>query len=194
MVDTDLHYTSDKIVCVTTSLRSRLVLCTPTRAATSESNILSEACRLGLLKNAPEMVPSAEQLRGSRKNIVSILEHSRAQYQKWYNKDWKPLLFKKDDWVLLSTKNLRQRRPSRKFANKYEGPFQIEEVVGDHGLAYRLRLPSRLRMHPTFPITSLETYRERPGEEPSSPIDTSLQAEPSYEVETILGHVGNENI
>ena len=91
---------------------------------------------------------------------------------------------------MLSTKHLKQRQPSQKLTNKYEGPFQIEAVVGDHGLAYQIRLPPGLRMHPTFPITSLEPYRERPGEILTSPLDTVLQAEPSYKVEAILGHEG----
>ena len=91
---------------------------------------------------------------------------------------------------MLSTKNLRQRRPSRKLANKYEGPFQITKVVGSHGLAYQLRLPSSLRMHSTFPISSLEPYRGPCGERPSSPVTTALQAQPAYEVEAILDHKG----
>ena len=45
-------------------------------------------------------------------------------------------------------------------------------------------------MHPTFPITSLEPYREHPGEILTSLLDTMLQAEPLYEVEAILGYKG----
>jgi hypothetical protein len=41
---------SDDIICVTTSLHYRLVLCTPIGAATAQSDIiLSETCRLALL-------------------------------------------------------------------------------------------------------------------------------------------------
>jgi hypothetical protein len=92
--------------------------------------------------------------------------------------------------VLLSTKHLRQRRPSRKFADKYIGPYQIKDVIGDHGLAYRLRLPSSVRLHPTFPITSLEPYRAREGEVPASPIDIPVLDEETFEVEAILDHKG----
>ena len=145
-------------------------------------------------KHAPQDVPSAKerakQLQDSRKQLITVLQHAQAQYQKWYNKTRKPLSFKKDEWVMLSTKNLRQRRPSRKLANKYEGPFQITKVVGSHGLAYQLRLPSSLRMHSTFPISSLEPYRGPCGERPSSPVTTALQAQPAYEVEAILDHKG----
>ena len=145
-------------------------------------------------RTKPADVPTAEerarQLRDSRNRIVAAHQYAQTQYQKWYNKGRKPHSFKKDDWVMLSTKHLRQRRPSRKLANKFEGPFQIEKVVGDHGLAYQLRLPQRLKIHPTFPITSLEPYRPRSGEAPASPLNTDLLPEPSYEVEAILGHEG----
>jgi hypothetical protein len=50
IVDMDLLYTSDDIICVTTSLHYRLVLYTPIGAATAQSDIiLSETCRLTLL-------------------------------------------------------------------------------------------------------------------------------------------------
>ena len=143
---------------------------------------------------APENVPSASerarQLQDGRRQLTATLQHAQTQYQKWYNKTRKPLSFKKGDWVMLSTKNLRQRRPSRKLSNKFEGPFQIIKAVGDHGLAYELRLPNWLRMHATFPISSLEPYRQPDGERPSSPVNTALQAEPTYEVEAILDHKG----
>jgi Chromo (CHRromatin Organisation MOdifier) domain len=119
-----------------------------------------------------------------------MLRHSQSQYKKWYNKGRKAVELAKDDWVLVSTKHLRQRRPCRKLADKFIGPYQVEKVVGDHGLAYKLRLPSSVRVHPTFPVTSLEPYRARSGEEPASPTDNPLVAETSYEVEAILAHKG----
>jgi hypothetical protein len=122
--------------------------------------------------------------------IRTILQHSQAIYEKWYNKGRKKKLFAINDWVLLSTKHLRPRRPSRKLANKFIGPYQIEDVIGDHGLAYKLRLPSSVRLHSTFPITSLEPYRSRTGEVPASPTDTPFLDETSYEVEAILDHKG----
>lgn len=132
----------------------------------------------------------AEQLRVSREAIIGLLKHAQRQYERWYNKGHKTQVFKKGDWVLLSTKHLRQRRPSRKLADKFIGPYQIVEAIGDYGLAYKLRLPSSTRLHPTFPVTSLEPYRPRDDEVPSSPTDIPWLDEPSYEVEAILSHRG----
>jgi hypothetical protein len=49
MVDSNPLYTLEEIINATTSLRYRLLLCAPTRPAISQSNILSEACRIGVL-------------------------------------------------------------------------------------------------------------------------------------------------
>jgi transposase InsO family protein len=142
----------------------------------------------------PVKAPAADQrashLRASRDAIRTMLQHSQSLYQKWYNKGRKQKQFAVKDWVLLSTKHLRPRRPSRKLTDKFIGPYQIEEVVGDHGLAYKLRLPSSIRLHSTFPITSLESYRPRGSEAPASPTDIPFLDETSYEVEAILDHKG----
>ncbi|KJZ69383.1 hypothetical protein HIM_11222 [Hirsutella minnesotensis 3608] len=97
--------------------------------------------------------------------------------------------FKEGDWVLVSTKNLPLRRPTKKLAAKYVGPYQIEKVIGGHRLAYRLRLPSSARIHPVLPISSLELYRTRDGE-PMEPEDNPFMAESTYDVEQILDHRG----
>lgn len=96
--------------------------------------------------------------------------------------------FEVDDWVLLSTKHLRQRRPNRKLADKFIGPYQIVKKIGNHGLAFKLRLPPTARIHPVFPITSLEPYRPRSGEVPESPVDDPFVADQIYEVEEIRAH------
>jgi hypothetical protein len=119
-----------------------------------------------------------------------MLQHSQSLYQKWYNKGRKQKQFTVKDWVLLSTKHLRPWRPSRKLTDKFIGPYQIEEVIGDHRLAYKLQLPSSVRLHSTFPITSLEPYQKRDSEAPASLTDIPFLDETSYEVEAILDHKG----
>ncbi|KXH68555.1 hypothetical protein CSAL01_02212 [Colletotrichum salicis] len=93
-------------------------------------------------------------------------------------------------WVLLSSKNIKQKRPSRKLSDKWLGPFRVCEVVGDHGLAYRLEIPNHYRVHDVFPISLLEPYVRREGEElGQSPIG-EIEGEPLYEVEEIVSHRG----
>ena len=87
-------------------------------------------------------------------------------------------------------KYLKQQQLSQKLMNKYKGTFQIEVVVRDYSLAYQIQLLLGLRIYPTFPITSLEPYREYLGKRLMSLLNTVLQAEPLYKVETILSYEG----
>ena len=41
---------------------------------------------------------------------------------------------------------------------KYDGPFEILKMVGN--VAYRLKLPDRLKVHPTFHVSFLKRYHE----------------------------------
>ncbi|KAM4065448.1 chromatin organization modifier domain-containing protein [Hirsutella rhossiliensis] len=67
--------------------------------------------------------------------------------------------------------------------------YQIEQVVGGHKLAYRLRLPSTVKIHNVLPVSSLELYRTR-NQEPIEPEDHPFMPESTYDVEKILDHQG----
>jgi hypothetical protein len=65
--------------------------------------------------------------------------------------------YKVGDLVMLNGKNLRSRRPSRKFDLKMYGPFKIEEIISR--MAVRLRLLESWGVHPTFHVKLLEPFR-----------------------------------
>ena len=61
--------------------------------------------------------------------------------------------------VWLSTEHLKLPPGQiRKLANKRLGPFDIIERVGS--VAYRLRLPRRLNIHPVFHVSLLQEHKE----------------------------------
>ena len=61
------------------------------------------------------------------------------------------------DKVLLSTKNLNMRQPSKKLDGRFEGPFEIIDTVGKQ--AYTLHLPRKYGcIHPTFHISLLKPW------------------------------------
>ena len=73
--------------------------------------------------------------------LIAQLTLSQAEYEEYANRYRLPApRYKIDDLVFLDARNLTIHRPSRKFSNKFEGPFRITAAIGKH--AYRLELPS----------------------------------------------------
>jgi hypothetical protein len=125
-----------------------------------------------------------------RRKTAQLLRTAQTAYGKYYNRKRQPHEFVEGDWVWLSTRNLRQMRPSSKLADKFIGPFRIIQVVGDHKLAYKLDLPKRYRIHNVFPITLLEPWKGREGAAPTQEEQVNVEPEDHYEVEAILDHRG----
>jgi hypothetical protein len=60
------------------------------------------------------------------------------------------------DLVILSSRNIQTRRPSRKMDHKNHGPFQIEKIVSP--LAVRLTLPRKWKFLNVFHVSLLEPF------------------------------------
>ncbi|EJT71149.1 hypothetical protein GGTG_10409 [Gaeumannomyces tritici R3-111a-1] len=89
-------------------------------------------------------------------------------YKKYYNKGRTPVLFGVSDWVLLSTANIKIKRPLKKLSNKWLKLFQILKMVGLTGLAFRLKLPVNYQIYNVFPANLLRAFKKRPGEKPKN--------------------------
>jgi hypothetical protein len=88
---------------------------------------------------------------------------------------------------MLSSKNLRTTRPSRKLDWKSVGPFPIVEVISSH--AYRLQLPSSMaQVHPVFHPVLLRAVPKDPlpGQRAAEPPPVVVDAEQEYEVRQIV--------
>ena len=90
------------------------------------------------------------------------------------------------DGVLVRSKNIMTKRPSKKLDCKYYGPFPIIGRIGTH--AFRLRLPPVLRIHDVFHIDTLEPAPPKSDiknrrEDPPGPVES---ADGAYEVEKVL--------
>ena len=130
-----------------------------------------------------------EKLREVRGELEERLRHAAESQAKQYNQKHNPMSFAIGDRVLLSTKNLNTRRPSKKLDRRFEGPFEVINTVGKQ--AYTLRLPKKYgRIHPTFHVSLLKpwTRQEDAGEpqEVSQVVDNEDEVE--WEVEEILAH------
>ncbi|KAJ6436780.1 ATP-dependent DNA helicase tlh1 [Purpureocillium lavendulum] len=136
---------------------------------------------------SPNAMGRVRGLRELHERTALLIGNAQERQAHYYNKGREPKSFHEGDWVLISTKHLPLRRPTKKLTEKYVGPYQIERVIGGHKLAYRLRLPSTVRIHNVLPMSSLEPYLSR-DKRPVEPEDNPFMAETTYDVEQILDH------
>jgi hypothetical protein len=114
------------------------------------------------------------------KETTSLLELAQTLQAKYYNRQHVDKHFKVGDSVLLSSRNLKTKRPHKKLDAKYLGPFEVLEKIGQQ--AYKLKLPPGMsRLHDTFNVALLEPYRSRPGYEPGPvpEVEVDMEGEPT---------------
>ena len=115
------------------------------------------------------VVPAAQQFAD---DMADALAHAKAKLQEAQavqavqaNKRRRDVVFKVGDKVKLSTANIRlPSTMSKKLVARYLGPFTVEKVVNP--VAYKLKLPSSLKIHPVFHVSVLQPWRvdnEHPG-------------------------------
>jgi hypothetical protein len=100
--------------------------------------------------------------------------------------------FEEGEMVLLSTANITTavdaRRPAHKLNPRFIGPYRVAKIVSP--TAYKLELPSTMKIHPVFHVSLLRKYQPNPDEfserrqAPPPPVVINNQQE--YEVERIL--------
>jgi hypothetical protein len=98
--------------------------------------------------------------------------------------------WKVGDKVWLEGRNLRLCYPSRKLAPRWEGPFEIAQVISP--VAFRLQLPPTWKIHNVFHASLLSTYRETTEHGPnySNPPGDLIGGEEEFELDRILSHCG----
>ncbi|KAL5857157.1 hypothetical protein ACOSQ3_004615 [Xanthoceras sorbifolium] len=84
---------------------------------------------------------------------IESLSMATRQMKKYVDKNRQLLEFNVGDKVLLKLtpqiwKKITDRRYHKGLIQRYDGPFVVKESVGN--VAYRLALPDRLKIHPTF--------------------------------------------
>ncbi|OIT08821.1 hypothetical protein A4A49_60772 [Nicotiana attenuata] len=114
--------------------------------------------------------------------------------KKYADQNRRPLEFKVGDKVLLKLtpqiwKKIDTRVRHRALVSRYDGPFDVIEKVGE--VAYRLKLPERMKIHPTFHVSYLRPYVEDP-EDPdrhkTKKVPPEVRNQTEDEIEKILDH------
>lgn len=136
-------------------------------------------------------VPSAEErakeAARAQRRAKERWEKAQEYQERYFNKHHRSQEFKIDDLVMLSTKHLRRQQPSAKLTPQWIGPFRVQDIIGRQ--AYKLILPTDMKIHPVIHTSRLKPYEVREGEMP--PLPTSLPLveegdELQYEVERII--------
>ena len=78
----------------------------------------------------------AEQLENSLEKSKELWAKTQESMAKYYNRKHTDKSYRIGDEVMLASKNIRLRKPSRKLTDKYLGPFKVLEPIGK--AAYKL--------------------------------------------------------
>jgi len=101
-----------------------------------------------------------------QENARTTLEQTREAMKKYYNQKAPPQPdIETGDLVMLNAKNIKSKRPTRKFTPRLYGPFKVLEKKGNW--AFKHDIPARWKIHPVFHVSLLEPYKvsDRPNRE-----------------------------
>jgi hypothetical protein len=109
----------------------------------------------------PVLVPAAqstvEDMHAALQHAKINLHEAQQRMMAQQNAHRRDVTFTVGDMVRLSTVNLSlPSNMSKKLTGKYLGPFAVEQVISP--VAYRLRLPKSLKVHPVFHVSLLQPW------------------------------------
>ena len=138
---------------------------------------------LDRVPNVPAARERAQLLVHMRTELEARWREAVKTQAEYADRKMKPRRYAVGDMVMLSGKNIRTNRPSKKLDNKFYGPFKVLAVVGTQ--AYLLNLPDSMQLHPIFHVSLLEPYggSNHPDERPEPIL---VDGEEQYVVEAIL--------
>lgn len=116
------------------------------------------------------------------------MDAAQQRMKAYYDQSKVDASYNPDDMVMLHTRNLR-RGPGSKLLPKWLGPYAVDHMVGK--AAVKLKLPSSLRIHPTFHVSLIKKYHAEPGQPvPLAPVPLVLDTdgEPIWSVDHIVTH------
>ena len=122
------------------------------------------------------------------------LRKAQRHMKKYVDQHRRSVEFNVGDKVLLKLtpqiwKQIVSKTRHRGLIPKYDGPFEVVKRVGE--VAYRLKLPERLKIHPTFHVSFLKPYfadEDDPDRNRSKRAPPSVPTQYDAEIEKILDH------
>jgi hypothetical protein len=138
--------------------------------------------------DVPAATERLDRLREARQEAHAALRITREHMKFYHDRNVRPTPdYPEGSKVWLDSRNVKLKQPSQKLGHKWLGPFVIEKKVGN--LAYRLKLPHQMKVHPVFHVNLLKPHKPDtiPGREPPEPppIETE-EGEEEWEVDKVL--------
>jgi RNase H-like domain found in reverse transcriptase/Reverse transcriptase (RNA-dependent DNA polymerase)/Integrase zinc binding domain/Retroviral aspartyl protease/Chromo (CHRromatin Organisation MOdifier) domain/DNA N-6-adenine-methyltransferase (Dam) len=111
----------------------------------------------------PSSSPSGQDLlsriRDTQTLVAAQLQLAQARMKAYADASRRELAFQVGDLVKLNTKNIKiAGQLTRKFKDRFIGPFPVEAVVS--AVSYKLTLPAAIKIHPVFHVSLLNPWNE----------------------------------
>jgi len=104
----------------------------------------------------------AKRMKEVYEEAEATLRKSQKEIRKYANrKRSKPEEYRVDNWVLLSTKDLKfqiQGRYSEKLIEQFVGPYKVKRIISTN--AIELELPSTMKIHPVVNVSRVCMYKD----------------------------------
>ena len=128
-----------------------------------------------------------DEMSQLHKVLQAEMTQAQLRHEDYYDEQRKPdPNLQSGDMVWLLPRNIRTTRPCRKLDHKKIRPFKILAKIASN--AYKLELPSTMKIHNTFDISLLEPYNDNQfpsqSKQPLPPI--IIEGEPEYELKEIF--------
>ena len=91
--------------------------------------------------------------------LMQQLQRANVEQIKYYNVNYKSKKYVVSDLILLSIKNLKQKRLNKKLSHKFVESFQMKNKINEQ--TYRFTLFNIYRIHNTFHVSFLKSYLYR---------------------------------
>jgi hypothetical protein len=137
----------------------------------------------GIQGASKDLIAHISEIQEELKSTMLLAQERQKEY---YDKYARQQELKAGDKVWLKHENFATDRPSQKLEHKWMGPYKILERHS--ALAYRLELPTTMKIHPVMNIDKLCKWvkDEIPGREPARPEPVIVAPEGNeWEVEEI---------
>lgn len=144
----------------------------------------------GAAQTGEQITDFVRRMRDDQEHARTAMRLAQESQARYANAKRRDVEFQVGDKVWLSAKAVRlpdAEHGSRKFRPKYHGPYVIVEKINP--VAYKLRLPSNLKIHPVINISFLKANADGSKDFPDRPEYTTppppelLSGEEHFEVE-----------